>query len=62
MILKACSPFACLVQATSKKQHIAFEGYCCLPEMQDKQWYWTEKGHQQGPYGIADLFNMSQGG
>ena len=49
------------MQAASKKQHIAFEGYCFLPEVQDKQWYWIEKGQQQGPYGIADLFKMSQG-
>lgn len=49
------------MQATAKHKQLAFEGYCHLPEMGSKEWYWTHKGQQQGPYSAAELFNMSQG-
>ena len=50
-----------LMQATAKHKQLAFEGYCHLPEMGSKEWYWTHKGQQRGPYSVAELFNMSQG-
>lgn len=60
LALAVICPFD-MLQAASKKQQLAFEGYCCLPELQYKQWYWIEKGRQNGPYSIADLFRMAQG-
>ncbi|DBA94055.1 TPA: hypothetical protein ACH3X1_001704 [Trebouxia sp. C0004] len=47
-------------QATAKHKQLAFEGYCHLPEMGSKEWYWTHKGQQRGPYSVAELFSMSQ--
>lgn len=50
-----------LVQAAAKHLQLAFEGYCHLPEMASKEWYWTHKGQQRGPYSVAELFQMVQG-
>ena len=30
--------------------------------MAQKEWYWTEKGDQCGPYSVAELFDMAYGG
>lgn len=49
------------MQAHAQHQQLAFEGYCHLPEMLQKEWYWTEKGDQRGPYNVAELFDMAYG-
>lgn len=49
------------MQAHAQHRQLAFEGYCHLPEMLQKEWYWTERGDQRGPYNVAELFNMAYG-
>ena len=50
------------MQARAQHQQLAFEGYCHLPEMVQKEWYWTERGDQRGPYSVAELFDLAYGG
>ena len=49
------------LQATASYKQLAYEGYCHLPEIQSKEWYWTQKGEQRGPYSVVELFNMAEG-
>lgn len=51
----------CYMQAFAQHQQLAFEGYCHLPELQPKEWYWTEGSDQRGPYSVAELFDMAYG-
>ena len=61
-----CFPFlafteGCCMQAFAQHQQLAFEGYCHLPELQPKEWYWIEGSDQRGPYSVAELFDMAYG-
>ena len=50
-----------VLQSTAAGKRLAYEGYCHLPEVSSKEWYWTQKGTQCGPYSLAELFEMTQG-
>ena len=49
------------VQARAQHRQLAFEGYCHLPEMVHKEWYWTQGSNQRGPHSVAELFDMAYG-